>query len=263
MTIAPNLRDYDLILVNTSGGKDSSVAAWMTMEIAKAQGVRDRVRLVHATFPEEWPGTVALVYEQAKQLDALPKVVQRGESLLNYVRRRGKWPSPRQRYCTSDFKRAPIDKVITEWAPRYAKQVRPWRVLNVMGIRAAESPARAKRAQFALDTRRSNRVRTVDTWLPIFDWSTEEVWGTIRANQIPTHRAYALGMPRLSCVLCIYAPKAALVLAGRENPELLAQYVEVERETGHRFRQDLSIAEIQEAVAAGAQPTEKIESWRM
>ena len=32
-----------------------------------------------------------------------------------------------------------------------------------------------------------------------------------------------LGMPRLSCALCIFAPKEALLLAGYHNPALLAE----------------------------------------
>lgn len=255
-----NLRDYDLILVNTSGGKDSSVAAWEVAQLAAEQGVSDRLRLVHATFPEEWPGTVDLVREQAQQLGLGVDVVSRGEALLDYVRRRQRWPSPQQRYCTSEFKRGPIDKVITARAPGRRRRVR---VLNVMGIRAQESPARAKLQTFAPDKRRTNGRRRVDTWLPIFDWPEADVWAAIREHAIPVHPAYAQGMPRLSCMLCIYAPRAALMLAGRLNPEVLAEYVEVEREIGHRFRQDLALEEIQAAIAAGDAPAEEVKSWAM
>lgn len=56
-------------------------------------------------------------------------------------------------------------------------------------------------------------------------------------------------------------PKAALVLAGKHNPELLAEYVRVEQAIGHRFRKELSLAEVQAAVNAGeATP---VADWRM
>jgi len=42
-------------------------------------------------------------------------------------------------------------------------------------------------------------------------------------------------MPSLSCVFCILAPKEALLLVGRHNPALLAQYVGVGERVGHTF----------------------------
>lgn len=256
----PALETYDLILINTSGGKDSSVAALKVCRMAEVAGVKDRVLLVHATFREEWDGVVDLVHRQAEQLQLPVEIVTRGEGLLDYVRRRRMWPSSQARYCTSEFKRAPVDKVITRRAP--------WldghrsRVLNVMGIRAQESPARAKRVAFERDERRSNSRRMVDNWYPIFDMTLDRVWEVIRKYRIPQHEAYSLGMPRLSCCFCIFAPKPALVLAGRHNVKLLREYVAVEKEIGHTFRADFSIAEVLEEVEAGASPG-SVTDWKM
>lgn len=259
----PDLASYDLILVNTSGGKDSSAAALVVARMAEAAGAKGRVVLVHATFPEEWPLTVEVVRAQAAQLGLPVEVVERGEGLLDYVLRRRMWPDAKRRYCTSEFKRAPVDKLLTRLAPGLD---RPARVLNVMGIRAQESPARAKRLPFRRDDRRSNGRRAVDEWLPIFDWTLDRVWAAIKEAGAPTHPAYALGMPRLSCMFCIFAPKAALVLAGRHNPAALERYVEVEREIGHAFKDDgrgnrLTMAEVREAVRAG-QAAEAAD-WKM
>lgn len=265
MTSTLDLTSYDLLLVNTSGGKDSSVTAWIFTKLAEAQGVKDRIVLVHATFKEEWKGTVDLVKKQAAQLGLPLEVVERHrkdgspDSLLEYARRRGKWPSPKQRWCTSDFKRAPIAKVITKRAPGLD---RPARVLNVMGHRAQEGFKRAKMPAFQSDKRATNGRRTVEIWRPILSMKVDEVWKIIRENQIPQHRAYSLGMPRLSCVFCIYAPKEALVVAGRDNRELLQEYVDVEKEIGHRFKNDMSIAEIQVAVEAEG-PSAAIPDWNM
>ena len=79
---------------------------------------------------------------------------------------------------------------------------------------------------------------------------------------MPYHPAYDLGMPRLSCCFCIFSPRSALLLAGRHNPELLDEYVRVERAIGHRFRQDLSLAEVQQALARGEQPG-RVPDWLM
>jgi 3'-phosphoadenosine 5'-phosphosulfate sulfotransferase (PAPS reductase)/FAD synthetase len=256
----PDLASYDWILINTSGGKDSSAAASVVHDRAAAAGVLDRLLLAHATFEEEWPGTVALIQAQADQLGLPLRVVGRGERLLDYARRRGRWPSPRQRWCTSDFKRAPIDRIITSLQPR--RGIDPARILNVMGIRAEESPARAKRQPFRRDERRSNSRRLVDEWYPIFRWTTAQVWAYIRQRAIPTHPAYGLGLPRLSCRFCIFAPRDALILAGHANPDLLREYAAVEREINHAFRPDLKIAEILDAVERGERPA-SAPTWTM
>lgn len=55
-------------------------------------------------------------------------------------------------------------------------------------------------------------------------------------------------MKRLSCVFCVFAPKAALMLAAKHNPELFAKYVQVEETIGHRFRKELSLVEVQDSM---------------
>jgi hypothetical protein len=51
-------------------------------------------------------------------------------------------------------------------------------------------------------------------------------------------------MPRLSCCF-IFSPRSALLLARKHKPELLAEYVKVEKQIGHRFRKELSLAGVQ------------------
>jgi 3'-phosphoadenosine 5'-phosphosulfate sulfotransferase (PAPS reductase)/FAD synthetase len=123
---------------------------------------------------------------------------------------------------------------------------RPARVLNCMGLRAEESPARAKKQAFRCDESASGKgtVRRVWEWLPILDWTGDEVWADIHASGVPYHEAYDLGMPRLSCCFCVLASKGALVLAAQHNRELAAEYAAVELRIGHRFKNDLSMAEI-------------------
>jgi hypothetical protein len=188
--------------------------------------------------------------------------------LLEHVERLGKWPTPSTRYCTSDHKRGQIIKALTALAreARAAGVVSDAgvvRVLNCVGLRAEESPGRRRRPALSRDRRASTKRRYVDVWLPIQDWGVERVWEACRASGAPVHPAYAAGLPRASCVLCIYAPEAALQVAGRLHPELLAEYAEVERRIGHTFKRRLPIAKVAADVAAGAAPSGPVASWCM
>jgi 3'-phosphoadenosine 5'-phosphosulfate sulfotransferase (PAPS reductase)/FAD synthetase len=102
----------------------------------------------------------------------------------------------------------------------------------------------------------------VHTWLPLFAWTVDDVWARIRASGVEHHYAYDLGMPRLSCCFCIFAPRSALMLSGRHNPELLDEYVRLELKVGSKFKADLSLKEIQDAIRRGDDPGE-VRTWEM
>jgi 3'-phosphoadenosine 5'-phosphosulfate sulfotransferase (PAPS reductase)/FAD synthetase len=250
-------QSYDVILVNSSAGKDSQAMLDYVAGIAKLAGVEDRVVVVHADLGRvEWQGTKALAKRQADHYGYRFEVVKRPQGdLLDHAASRGRWPSPAQRYCTSDHKRGQVQKIITSLSREVRKakgKGASVRILNCLGLRAQESPNRAKMPAFQRDERAGCSWRTVDKWLPIHDWSEDAVWDRIERSGVPHHPAYDLGMPRLSCVFCIFAPKRALLLAGKHNPALLAEYVKVEEEIGHTFKANLSLAEIQAELEAGA-----------
>jgi 3'-phosphoadenosine 5'-phosphosulfate sulfotransferase (PAPS reductase)/FAD synthetase len=263
-----DLRDFDAIVISTSGGKDSQTQLRVICDLAKEQGVLDRCVAVHCDLGRvEWKGTRELAEEQVAHYGIPCIVVSRPQGdLLDHARQRGKWFGHATRYCTSDHKRDQVKKVFTQitrelQAPGARCFGRKVKILNCLGLRAAESKARAKLVPFQRNAKASNKTkREVFDWLPIHDWSDDRVWGDIKLSGVRHHDAYDLGLPRLSCVFCIFAPREALVLAGHHNRELLAEYVQVEREIDHTFRQDLSLAEIQEAVEAGEQAGD-VGSW--
>lgn len=253
--LPPDLATYDVILVNSSAGKDSQAMLTHVIELADAAGVeRARIVVVHADLGRvEWQGTCELAEQQAAAYGLRFEVVRRDRGdLLDQIEARGMFPSSTARYCTSDQKTSQVAKLMTRLATehRAAGNTGPIRILNCLGIRADESPARAKKTAFGPDTAATNGRRVVERWLPIFDWTTEQVWATIRHSGLPHHPAYDAGMPRLSCVFCVLAGRKELVLAARLNPELAAEYVAVEARIGHRFRNDLSMKQIVDLASA-------------
>lgn len=241
-----DLRGFDVILVNSSAGKDSQAMLDLVATLAAEQNVLDRVTVLHCDLGHvEWPGTGELAAEQAAHYGLRFEVRRRTQGpLLEQVRRRGMWPSSAARYCTSDQKRGPARKLITELVKELGDLGRPAQVLNCMGLRAEESAARLKRQALQRDDAASSGRRVVTTWLPIHDWAERQVWQRIRESGVRYHPAYDQGMTRLSCSLCVLASKADVIRGAQLRPELAAEYAALEAEIGHRFRNDLSMAEI-------------------
>lgn len=260
----PNLPDYDVILVNSSAGKDSQAALDVVVEYARSAGVLERIVVVHADLGDaEWDGVPELAAEHAAHYGLRFELTGRTaadghtETILERVAQRGMWPDAARRWCTSDHKRGPIRTVMTKLVAelRDSGRVtgRPVRLLNVMGLRSEESTARARRAPYAANPSASNGRRHVDDWHPIHHYSVADVWDRITTAGTRPHPAYAAGMTRLSCRFCVLASRADLVCSARLNPALADQYAAVEAAAGHKFSADLSMADII-AEARGLQP---------
>jgi 3'-phosphoadenosine 5'-phosphosulfate sulfotransferase (PAPS reductase)/FAD synthetase len=272
----PDLARYDYVLVNSSAGKDSQAMLDYLVELADSQGVsRDRFVVVHCDLGRvEWEGTAELAAEQAAHYglrfeivrrdlgDLLEQVEQRHAANLAKDKHQAPWPSSTARWCTSDQKTSQVLKLITSLTDAIRNKAgwireadgsysqRQARILNCLGIRAQESAARAKKIAFEVDKKASNGKRHVDRWLPIFDWSEEQVWDRIWASGVRYHEAYEKGMERLSCCFCVLASRKDLTIAAKHNPALAQEYVAVEERVGWRFTNDFSIADIVSAAAA-------------
>ncbi|MDE0372618.1 MAG: phosphoadenosine phosphosulfate reductase family protein [Rhodospirillales bacterium] len=218
-----------LFAISHSGGKDSQCMTILLSRIVP----RDQILVVHAPLGEvEWPGTVEHIQDTIP--DGVPFIlapVASGKSLLERIEERGMFPSASVRWCTSNFKRTPIERELRRHLkahPRFGN-----RIVSAMGMRASESPARSKRAAWQKNVRNSKAGREWFDWLPIHGLETEDVFRIIRrAGQSP-HWAYAAGMSRLSCSFCILASRADLGRAAQLRPNLHRRYAELEKRIGH------------------------------
>ena len=223
------IRAGALVAVSHSGGKDSQAMTILLSRIVP----RDQLVAVHAPLGEvEWPGTIEHI--EATLPVGVPLIfapIASGKTLLERVEERGLWPSNSARWCTSDFKTSPIQRELRRYLktrPRFGG-----RLVNAMGMRAQESPARARKAPWRRNDRMSVAGREVRDWLPIFDLTTEDVFRIIRdAGQTP-HPAYLQGMSRMSCVFCIMASRSDLRTAAQLQPDLYRRYAALERRIGH------------------------------
>ncbi|MGU3404879.1 phosphoadenosine phosphosulfate reductase domain-containing protein [Methylobacterium brachiatum] len=213
-----------------SGGKDSQALLCILRSIVPA----DQLLVLHADLAEvEWKGTL----EHAKK-DAgnLPFRVCKSETktFLSMVEKRGMFPDPQRRQCTSDLKRGPMEKAIRHYLKEPGNEhfLRRGLVVNCMGMRAEESASRKKLAPFKLNEKCSVAGREWYDWLPIHDMKLEQVWRVLREANRDVHFAYRRGMSRLSCAFCIMSSEPDLRTAAVHNPELFQKYVELERSQG-------------------------------
>ena len=226
--------------VSHSGGKDSQAMYAYVCRLVP----HDQVVVVHADLGEiEWDGVQDHI---RANIDHELHVVRAGKDLFDMVRRRREtrpdapsWPSSATRQCTSDLKRGPIDKFIRN----DLKARGMTRAVNVVGLRAEESPARKKLTPWRLNKRLSVAGRTVHDWLPIHDWSTAKVLGQIAAAGQEPFWVYAKGNRRLSCVFCIMGCDGDLRNGRKYRPGLYRKYRELEIETGYTMFPRASLAE--------------------
>ncbi len=209
-----------LFVINHSAGKDSQT---MTIYL-KAIVPAEQLVVIHSHLPEvEWEGTIEHIQNTIGDLEF--HVVQAGKTFIEMVEHRQKFPDANNRQCTSDLKRGPIEKKIRQLSRLKSRKL----IINCMGIRAEESPGRAKKNQFTYNFQQSKAGRKWYTWYPIFGLQLQEVWDMIAyAGQKP-HWAYSQGMTRLSCCFCILASQADLKTAAKCNPALYKTIVELEK----------------------------------
>jgi len=264
------------LVVSISGGKDSQAMLNAMADMHRTRGWRGELVALHADLGRvEWQGDASVpgfrsapehvelmaavagvrlvVVRRSDGQDMIDRWAARGEKLKGT----GKpfWSGPGQaRYCTSDLKRDPMDI----WCRRFMD------VVVCEGLRAQESPARAKKKRVEVRTKIATRSRRALTWRPIFDWTQLQVWraigtswGELRRRQEawatgdrtvladwPAAPAYVLGNERLSCSMCVLASRSDLVNGARNNPDTWMAMRELEVRYGSRFRMDLSLETI-------------------
>ena len=224
--VAAEIEAGALFAISHSGGKDSQAMTILLREVVPVE----QLVVVHAPLGRvEWSGTLRHI---KRTTEGLPLILARARTdFLAMVRRRGRFPSPGIRQCTSDLKRGPIERELRRYLkshPRFGG-----RVVSCMGMRADESARRAKREPVKANDRGSAAGRHWLDWLPIHHLTEAQVFETIAAAGQRPHWVYRVGMSRCSCSFCIMASRDDLRRAARLRPALAAEVAALEEEIGH------------------------------
>ncbi len=223
-----------IFYLSHSGGKDSQT---MTIEMSKIVP-KNQLVVIHAHLPGvEWKGTRHHIKATIGDIQYIE--CQAVKTFFEMVEHRQMFPSPKNRQCTSDLKRDPINKAIRHDLKSKGKIL----AVSCMGLRAEESPHRAKATTFKEHARLSKAGREVYELLPIHKYLEREVYQTIEDNSQQSHWAYSKGMGRLSCCFCIMANQSDMTVSAKENPDLYRKYVEKEKELGFTLQQGKTLEE--------------------
>ena len=236
-----------LYVCNHSGGKDSqAMFKWLYDHVP-----HDQLIVVHAHLPEvEWEGTIDHIHKTTLGIPV--HIVQANKTFFEMVDRRGMWPSPKFRQCTSDLKTAPISKFIRHYCKAHNYDL----VFNCIGLRASESHTRAKQPPIKPNKKLTCSYRTVINVLPIHDYQLKTVFETygITLEELQRRRSlyrlgkkqealnnwpfvwtYVAGMSRHSCKICIMSNRSDLNCSASIDPENFDRYIYKETAIDHAF----------------------------
>lgn len=188
------------IELSYSGGKDSDVI----LELAKMAGIP--YRAIYKATTIDPPGTIA----HAKEMGA--EVIHPKKTFFQLVSKSG-FPSRFQRFCCSALKEYKIcDRAI-------------------QGIRRSESRKRAEKYKEPEVCRVYSAKEKVKVYLPILEWTDQDVAEFIKERNIKCHPLYYSRegqfdvTKRLGCMGCPLASRNKRIQFFKENPKWLKAWI--------------------------------------
>jgi 3'-phosphoadenosine 5'-phosphosulfate sulfotransferase (PAPS reductase)/FAD synthetase len=133
---------------------------------------------------------------------------------------KGRFPSTKVRFCSEELKHNPIFAQVQEPLLAQFDDVVSWQ-----GVRAEESPARAKLPEWDEDRNHTG----LWNYRPILQWTIEDVFAQHRKHGIEPNPLYREGMGRVGCMPCIHARKDELREIASRFPEEIERVAEWER----------------------------------
>lgn len=196
--------EFDDIYVAVSGGKDSTIALYMTLEIARERGREIGLFFLDQEF--EWQGTIDIMRDWMKLDGVVPywlqcplRMYNSNSALVPYIEiwseeRRATWMREKEPYSiqvpfATSVRFAGTMNSFTDWR----QEVTGRKTCMIGGVRAEESFLRYRATTSGLtykDVSWGRKNKNTFCFYPFYDWSFRDVWKYINDNHIPYNKVY-------------------------------------------------------------------------
>lgn len=222
LTLPPEFEGLPLI-ASVSGSKDSTALILALREAGLP------FRAVFADTRWEAAETYRYIDMLRERLDLQIDAVGVHGGMRARVEHRAGFPGRLQRWCTQELKMQPLrayhDTVGND-------------TVNVLGIRADESEARAKMPEVE-DVPEGRGQWGGWIWRPLLAWTIEDVLGIHNRHGIPVNPLYQRGHNRVGCYPCIFSVKDEIALIAKHDPARIREIATMEDEqTAERERRN-------------------------
>lgn len=207
-------------LVSISGGKDST-ALWLHLKCDLKLP-----NIIPIFADTKWEHE--LTYEYLDYLESKLGKLVRVESDLGFVelaKKKKRFPSAKARFCTEYLKLRPVKKWVNEAIGRGEL---PEDYIMVTGVRAEESPSRAKLPDYAA----VDDFYGSPQWRPILNWTWKHVFMKHAEYNIDVNPLYKQGMGRVGCMPCVMSNKSELRHIAERFPDVFDKVAAAESEVG-------------------------------
>ena len=201
-----------------SGGKDSQVC----YDLCQRSGIEFR-----AFFNHSFESNVTLRFIR----EYYPEVIWRHDHPFGFIqniwkKHGGMLPDTRHAYCCQDYKHN----------PKYID------ACSILGIRKSESVKRRDNTTFRIKSKtikrrnkdlfneyfsehcQSEGANSIIQLMPIIDWTDENVWGYIKAHNLPINPEYDK-LKRVGCIVCPKANFNSNYIALLKYPKLIDAFI--------------------------------------
>lgn len=200
------------VVASVSGGKDSAA---MSLYLTELDIDHDRV-----FCDTGWEHDLTYEYLRGPLVEKLGTItwLTPPKKMEELVLHKMMFPNRMQRFCTQLLKVKPLAKYLNDLMDSGTD------IVNAVGIRAAESEARAKMPQWEWQDGFDCEV-----WRPLLHWTEQEVIDIHARHGLRPNPLYLKGANRVGCWPCILSRKEEIRLVADTDPARIDRMRELER----------------------------------
>jgi len=221
------------VIVNFSGGKDSTVAILETLKVYPKEEIILCFQDTGAEYLETANHTKLIA-----SILGLPLVtIKPNRDFWEEARFRRYFPTPECRNCTQMLKIQTFRKWFNSVKYGYDE------IIIVFGKRAEESLTRRKLTEWHTDKYLTTKAIEPKIWNPCLTMTEKEVYERIEAEGLPLHPCYEFSR-RCSCWCCIFQHPNVVRTYAKMHPDLWEKACLLEDEIKHKWKEHFAINDL-------------------